>query len=82
MKQMTNHPNRSRLARIIDSTYIGPDAALRDDPAFQMGRAKADLEFAIAMANDAGRTRIAAKNRAIGQDSYPVIKARIAALST
>ena len=79
---MTNHPNRSIASRIIDSTYTGPDVALRNDPAFQMGRARCDLELAISMANDRGRTRLAAQNRRIGRASYPAIKARITALST
>jgi hypothetical protein len=78
---MANHPNRSKAVRIIDSTYTGPDAACREDRAFQLARAQSDLNLASDMANDTGRSRIAAENRRVGQASIPAIKARIAALS-
>jgi hypothetical protein len=61
---------------VIDTTYAGPDAEYRDNRAFQLDRAVADLNYALACCRGDNRA-LAAK----GRRSLPLIRARIAALS-
>ena len=66
------------MPRLIDTTYTGPDATYRDDPAFQLRRALADRELALAMCRSAGQSREARDNRRTGKFSLPVIDSRVA----
>lgn len=66
------------MTLILDSTYIGPVARFREDRAFQLGRARRDLELAQAMARREGNTHAAISNRRIAAASIPAIMARIA----